>query len=316
MLIQPRAECRPFTPQEYDKFLLISIQLMVASTQAQEYRWDPRTHPVTLASLRPYGLGPAIPLWLLYQGLVEHLLPLWPTLADTPSYQPVASVVLQDTSAFVLTKAGEAFYDAFLGKMLFPPEQGGNPHEALSWLVFGKLLPRYEKDDRIFAWGAHLLKWFQQPAPNQELLLRTAEELGWRSWLDAPLPQRPCRNPKRRLHDTIADLNRRQQPFLIRFKGDGTGTRFGWMFRRPAPTELQQRSHSHDLDNRKCRDSLGAGVSQAAEEQPEREESAKAGPQRVSQPPEKDPRVRALAAEALRLLLRPVVDARMQPSQR
>jgi hypothetical protein len=39
------------------------------------------------------------------------------------------------------------------------------------------------------------------------------------------------KNPKILLHDTIKDLNRRQLPYLIHFKGDGTGRRIGWEYR-------------------------------------------------------------------------------------
>jgi hypothetical protein len=259
MLIQPRAECRPFTLEERLVFLLGFLELLVTHTQAQEQRLDSRARPVLLASWRTRGIVDALPLWLLYQGHVEHLLPLWPALGGMPRYHQVDSVVLQDASALVLTEAGAVFFDTFLGKMLAPEDEGGNPQEALDWLVFGKLLPRYEKGEQIFAWGAQVLKCFQQPAPNQELLLSTAEELGWVSWMDDPLPQRRGRNPKRRLHDTLADLNRRQTPHLVRFQGDGTGTRFGWAFREPAPAELQQCSNSRSLDIRTNRCSFGGG---------------------------------------------------------
>jgi hypothetical protein len=41
--------------------------------------------------------------------------------------------------------------------------------------------------------------------------------------------QRP--SPKVRLHDTIKALNRHQAPYLVHFKGDGTGTRIAWEYR-------------------------------------------------------------------------------------
>src|SRR5437764_640806 len=56
-------------------------------------------------------------------------------------------------------------------------------------------------------------------------------ELRWTRWLDDPLPRKPGKCSKQRLHDTIKDLNRRQTPHLIQFKGDGTGTRVGWEYR-------------------------------------------------------------------------------------
>jgi hypothetical protein len=76
-----------------------------------------------------------------------------------------------------------------------------------------------------------VLKRFRQPSANQELILQSAEELGWARWFDDPLPRGQANNPKMRLHDTIKDLNRRQSPPLVHFKGDGSGTRVGWELR-------------------------------------------------------------------------------------
>ena len=64
-----------------------------------------------------------------------------------------------------------------------------------------------------------------------ELILCAAEELFWATWIDDPLPRQAGMNAKVRLHDTIKDLNRRQHPYVIQFKGDGTGTRVGWEYR-------------------------------------------------------------------------------------
>jgi hypothetical protein len=94
------------------------------------------------------------------------------------------------------------------------------------WVV-GPLIPSYDKKERLFTWGQHMVKHFLQPAERQEIVLAAAEELGWPEWFDDPLPRVPGTNPKRRCHDTIQDLNRRQRIYLIHFKGDGSGRRIG-----------------------------------------------------------------------------------------
>jgi hypothetical protein len=63
------------------------------------------------------------------------------------------------------------------------------------------------------------------------IVLCSAEELGWPLWFDDPLPRQGGGRAKVRCHDTIKDLNRRQTPHLIHFKGDGTGMRIGWEYR-------------------------------------------------------------------------------------
>jgi hypothetical protein len=46
--------------------------------------------------------------------------------------------------------------------------------------------------------------------------------------IDDPLPPQADQDPKRRLHDTINALNRKQRQRVIRFSGDGTGQGVRW----------------------------------------------------------------------------------------
>jgi hypothetical protein len=136
---------------------------------------------------------------------------------------------LHSDSCFVLTDLGHEFACAFADY-----SYGGDPNE-MQWLKdlvwIGPLPPKFNTDERRLEWGRHLIKCFRQPAQNQELILKAAQELYWPSWFDDPLPRVPWTSAKKRLHDTIQDLNRRQQSGWIKFVGDGTGTRVGWHFR-------------------------------------------------------------------------------------
>jgi hypothetical protein len=62
----------------------------------------------------------------------------------------------------------------------------------------------------------------------QEAILMAFEEEHWPPRIDDPLPAHPDLLPKRRLHDTIKGLNRKQKNCLIRFMGDGTGEGIRW----------------------------------------------------------------------------------------
>jgi hypothetical protein len=137
---------------------------------------------------------------------------------------------LTPTSSLALTDLGESFATDFLDTALVPD---GDEVFAEVWnrLILGDLVPRYDQEDRVFSWGRHILKCFRQPAENQEIVLGAAEEMGWGPWFDDPLPRQTGCNPKQRLHDTIKDLNRRQIPYFVHFKGDGTGRRIGWEYR-------------------------------------------------------------------------------------
>ena len=76
--------------------------------------------------------------------------------------------------------------------------------------------------------GDVLVKHFRTPAPNQELVLSAFEEQGWPMQIDDPLPPISKGNPKLRLRDTIAKLNRHQQTARMRFHGDGQGKAVRW----------------------------------------------------------------------------------------
>jgi hypothetical protein len=230
MLLDRLRQPRRASWDEFLYFLMSYCQLLVARLEALEQEVDPRARPVPWSAFPDSAVGSEVLFWMLYQGHVEHF--RW--LATSPDNGPVAASVLtlclSETSAFVLTEVGEAFAVAFLENALVPCEEGAF---AAAWdsLLLGRLLPHYRSDRRLFLWGHHVLKHFRQPAQNQELVLRAAEELGWPSWFDDPLPRGGTRNSKVRLHDTIKDLNRRQEPYLIHFMGDGTGTRIGWSYR-------------------------------------------------------------------------------------
>jgi hypothetical protein len=83
------------------------------------------------------------------------------------------------------------------------------------------------KRQRLFL-GSTLVRCFRRPAPRQSLILTAFQEQGWPDHIDDPLPCQNRRSPKRRLHQTITDLNRGQRPLLIRFEGDGTGRGICW----------------------------------------------------------------------------------------
>jgi hypothetical protein len=76
--------------------------------------------------------------------------------------------------------------------------------------------------------GGRVVKKFQVPARNQELVLTAFQEERWPMRIDDPLPPIAEIEPKRRLHSTIQCLNRNQRAQLLQFRGDGTGRGICW----------------------------------------------------------------------------------------
>jgi hypothetical protein len=185
---------------------------------------------VPLSAFLEGGVRDTVLLWLLYRAHVAHLRASPESSSGLPILRLVNSVRISEASWFSLTDRGVKFGENFLADVLVP---AGEDDFERAWdaLLLGLLLPHYNHEDRVFTWGAHVLKCFRQPSVNQEIILRAAQELGWAAWFDDPLPRHKSANPKVRLHDTIKDLNRRQVPYLVHFKGDGSGRRVGWEFR-------------------------------------------------------------------------------------
>jgi hypothetical protein len=218
------------TPEEFLSFVLGYGELLVARWQAQELRGPTPAAAVPYSRFRERRVPDVVLLWMMYQAHVEHLLPSPPGAGGTTALRPAASLQVGKASAFCLTDRGEEFGNDFLADALVPEDDGAFA-EAWGRLLLGTLAPNYDRENRVFAWGRHMLKCFRQPAVNQELILSAAEEQGWPPWFDDPLPRRGGANPKVLLHNTINDLNRRQSVYLVHFRGDGTGRRIGWEHR-------------------------------------------------------------------------------------
>lgn len=88
--------------------------------------------------------------------------------------------------------------------------------------------PSWDRTRRVLMFAAQVIKRFNWPARNQELILTAFEEMGWPDRIDDPLPVTEGISQKDRLHDTIKCLNRKRLIKSIRFTGDGTGQGVCW----------------------------------------------------------------------------------------
>ena len=215
-LKQP-CETRPATAAERKALRGAYRLLRAASSNGRKP--GARPHPVSVARLRAGGLSQQLLLWMQYQAHVQHF------RRDTRGRRGLRRLATLKTgphSVFALTEAGARFALQFLdgsraAKEFSPP--------------MGRLTSHYDADQRALSWGAHVLKRFVKPSKNQELVVAAGQEQAWPGFYDDPLPICGGKNPKTRLHDAIKCLNRGQNPYLVHFIGDGTGTRVGWEFR-------------------------------------------------------------------------------------
>ena len=100
--------------------------------------------------------------------------------------------------------------------------------------------PVWNGQRRILLLGKRTVKQFKVPSAAQEAILDAFQEEGWPSAIDDPLPPMAEQEPKRRLHCTIQSLNRSQVNVLIRFRGDGSGSRIVWELVEESATQRRQ----------------------------------------------------------------------------
>jgi hypothetical protein len=230
------------SPAEFLAFIVAYMELLLARWECIDHRRDPRDRAVPRARFHELGIKDDILLWMLFHDHVERLklVPrqkrnlnrrkqrkqrgalspfslLSPVEIQPGRCKPAHSLTLTDQSCFALNDKGADFADAFLADALLPQFEGAF-EDAWQKLIMGLLTPAYDREQRLFTWGEHILKRFRQPAVNQELVLISAEELDWPEWFDDPLPRKNGHNPKTVLHDTIKDLNRRQAEWLVHLR--------------------------------------------------------------------------------------------------
>jgi len=76
--------------------------------------------------------------------------------------------------------------------------------------------------------GDIVVKHFRRPAPTMELILTAFEEENWPSVINDPLPGSNGKDPKRRLHHAVRNLNSMQSPKRIHFHVNGGGEEVHW----------------------------------------------------------------------------------------
>jgi hypothetical protein len=192
--------------------------LLQAYRYAKESLCDPWQFAVELRTLRKEGGTDNDLRWLLSKGYVLQGCETTRQNDTLRSFRQVANFTLDRRSCFLLTDVGASTL-----------ENGSGPSQSERIEVtLPARMPKWDAVRRTLMLGRLLVKRFRQPAICQVTILTALEEDGWLSRIDDPLPPCPGLESKRRLHDTINNLNRHQCRPLIRFAGDGTGLGVMW----------------------------------------------------------------------------------------
>ncbi len=202
-------------------------QAQLLALDLERHAWD---FAVEIDCLRASGLTNSDLRWLVGRGLVEHAHETTSPCEDRRTFSLLGKMTLTAATCFVLTPAGVALARELTGDtsgsvLPQPHGAGGNGKCNGSQLAD---VPTWNRDRQELRFQGMLVKQFKLPAPNQEIVLATFEEEHWPARIDDPLPGSPNMDAKRRLHETIASLNRNQKHRLIQFIGDGSGEGVRW----------------------------------------------------------------------------------------
>jgi hypothetical protein len=219
-----------------DAIILRAVHLLVRAhrlaAHAHADAWD---FAVEIGEFHRSGVTASELRWLVTRGYARHGEELAPGAAGR-RFRLGSTLGLTSRSCFVLTEAGLSIVQSAVSISLpaangpvAPVSMAGPRAEQLPPAPSPtKASPVWEPCRSELRVGSYLVKRFRCPAPNQQAILEAFERAGWPSRVDDPLPPAAEQCPKRRLHDAIKCLNRRQVHAVLRFFGDGSGKGVLW----------------------------------------------------------------------------------------
>jgi hypothetical protein len=203
-----------------DRMQLALRVLRLAYDYAHELHRDVWEFSIDAVQLQIDGMAQIDLQWLLCKGYAHCGLK-----SARGSVRKLKDAAFTKNACVVLTDDGARFANRVLRQPAGSERHSRNGKRAN---VLRTLKPKWDPIRRTLTLGPVVVKELKRSARAQERVFATFEELGWPECVDDPLPFQLGQNAKRRLHDTINNLNRYQKNRLIRFRSDGNGTGIRW----------------------------------------------------------------------------------------
>ncbi len=141
------------------------------------------------------------------------------------SVRKLKDATFRKNACVVLTDDGARFAN----RVLREPASSNRPFRKGKFAnPMRTVKPKWDPIRRTLTLGPVVVKKLKHTACAQERVFATFEELGWPECVDDPLPFQAGQDAKRRLHDTINNMNRYQTNRLIHFHSNGQGTGIRW----------------------------------------------------------------------------------------
>lgn len=215
--------------------------LLEAHEYALDLQLDAWELAVELDVLRGASLTNSDLRWLCAVGLLEHAVEVTGPMDSSRQFRRTNLVNVHEPTCVVLTPNGVMAAREFCdGSSSVLDNRPANGHCRVVNADDVVLQPKWDDQRRQLRVAADVVKEFKLPSPNQETVLMAFEEEGWPPRIDDPLPPLAQLDPRRRLHDTIKALNRKQKRALVRFMGDGSGEGIRWEFVNGEPATRER----------------------------------------------------------------------------
>lgn len=210
--------------------------LFAAHEYSQNCRCERCQLAITLDELSSVGIDLADCRWMVLEGIIEH----WTETTypgDSMRSFRRGDAILTKQSAFMLTQTGIQFLRCelqFTGisdsiEVIDLPQTIDSPiPQSIVSSATIDTLPRWDALRQELWFQTKLVKQFRIPSANQITILAAFEEDGWPSRIDDPLSCHAEIDSRRRLNDTIRNLNRSRIHPVLRFAGDGSGEGILW----------------------------------------------------------------------------------------
>lgn len=210
-----------------DNFRRVWASLLDAHDFAADRSLDRWDFAVRLGELCQFGVEESELRWLVSGGYVRHAKEVTGDTDARRRFVPREHLAFDAHTCFVLTDRGvrearrvlRCQPESFDFVAVAPRSDGAT---AIVW----------DANTRELWVNGRIAKRYRWPAANQEAVLNAFQEERWPARIDDPLPPQGDQDPKRRLGDTIKCLNRKQESWLIHFRGDGTGQGVLWELTR------------------------------------------------------------------------------------
>ena len=210
--------------------LVVGLKLLLtADLCAVDTGEDSWSFAVEIDQLREAGVLDPWLRWLVVKALVLHRAETTLFGQAGRTFRDIGRLRFCPESCFILTPQGRQFArDLCANGSCASTPQSATAARPAAARPDNAAPPTWDCVRKELRLDGVVVKRFRVQSPNQETVLMAFDEECWPVRIDDPLPPAVNQCPKRRLHDTIKNLNRRQLHRLIRFQGDGTGEGVRW----------------------------------------------------------------------------------------